>query len=52
MDAGMVVDDDLTMAALGNIGIVGEGIAGLTLAAALDQQGIQAELVEQPQNRV
>src|SRR5919198_1145338 len=34
------------MAELGNILIVGGGIAGLTLAAALERQGFRAELVE------
>jgi 2-polyprenyl-6-methoxyphenol hydroxylase-like FAD-dependent oxidoreductase len=34
------------MATAGNILIVGAGLAGLTLAAALEQRGIQAEVVE------
>jgi predicted NAD/FAD-dependent oxidoreductase len=46
MDLAWVVEQDVTMAAAEDILLVGVGIASLTLAAALDQRGMTAEVVE------
>jgi 2-polyprenyl-6-methoxyphenol hydroxylase-like FAD-dependent oxidoreductase len=46
MDLARAVEQDVAMAATDDILIFGAGIAGLTLAAGLDQRGMTAEVVE------